>query len=193
MREQISFQELVDKVVNSENLGKGELSVWSGYCAPEDILGFLKGWDLETMPYRIWEYASAICFDRDSPPKDVNLLQKGRLFGDGGDLELLWVGGSFRWRFIGPAGISPPHGDFQAQDYWETNLHVRFHCYNETALLWGEHDGHRWYDSRVGGAVLAYPVEGKRVQLRYRVLSRAGQVEFVWYTGLEEWKEDGNV
>jgi hypothetical protein len=39
---------------------------------------------------------------------------------------------------------------------------------------------------------LDYPeMDGaERVEVMYKVYSRAGRVEFVWLTGLQEWKEE---
>jgi len=40
----------------------------------------------------------------------------------------------------------------------------------------------------VAAAKLNYPIIGERIQLDYKIFSHAGQVSFVWYTGLSEWK-----
>lgn len=189
----IPFGELVQKVFDSGQWGKDNLSLWGGYCAEGNLPDFLRGWSLGSMSYRIWEYASEITFERDILPANVALVQRGRLFGDGGDLELRRDGSGFRWRFIGPAGITPPPGDYKAQDYWESHPDARFHRYEERALLWGQGNGREWRDDRVGSARLAYPAKGKRVQAHYCVFTCAGQVAFVWYTQLSEWKEDGDA
>lgn len=191
--QRVSFKELVQKVVNSGRWGKDELSIWGGYCAKEDLLSFLWGWSLNSMPYRIWEYTSEIVFDQNVLPANVALLQRGRLFGEGGDLELRREEAGFRWRFIGPAGIMPPDGDHRAQNYWESHPDVWFHRYEEKVLLWGQWDGQQWHDDRVGAAWLAYPAAGGRLQVHYWVFSRSGQVAFVWYTGLSEWEEDDDA
>ena len=195
----VDFATLV-KEVQQPRYGRSDLSIWGGRCKEEDLLTFLQGWPLETIPYRIWEYVSEIEFDRDTLPNNPVLLERGRLFGEGGDLEIRRDGNTFLWRFIGPAGVRPPEGPYDARDFWATHSEeqthrqeeVRFHRREESVLLWGkfEPEKGRWEESRVGAARLEYPAAGERIRLRYYAFSRAGRVEFVWFTGLEDDKED---
>ena len=194
MSEQVKFEELLERV-KQPVVGSEQLSILGGVCPEDQLLDFAKGWPLEQMPYRIWEYTDRIQFERDKLPaqEDIVLLERGRLFGEGGDLDLRRDGDLFRWRFIGQAEVAPPKG-CEAEDFWDAHGDVTFHCYTETALLWGERGGDHWHDERVAAADLRYPVDGEpeRVQVKYKVYSRAGQVQFVWLTGLSEWKEDND-
>jgi hypothetical protein len=150
------------------------------------------------MPFRIWEYASRIEFKRNTPPDEVNLLERGRLFGEGGDLELRRDGAVFRWGYIGKPGAQPPSGHQPAPDnFWTKNKAVTFHRCNEAALLWGERreEQSRWFDDRVARALLDYPEPAAsaawpRVRICYWTFSRAGRIEFVWLRDLVEWKEE---
>jgi len=191
MSKGVNFDNIV-QMVTQPVVGKDDLSIWGGRCAEGDLLAFLQGWgDLSSMPYRIWEYVSDIVFEKETLPENVALLQRGRLFGEDGDLEVQRDGEEFAWRFIGPASMRPPAGyDLAENDFWHWH-DVAFHQYKQKALLWGERqDDKRWFEARVAGAKLDYPdVTGKRIQLHYKVFSRAGRVQFVWYTGLSEWKE----
>ena len=185
------FAKFVDEVTQSQ-CGRDTLSLWGGRCAESNLSEFLRQWDLSEMPFRVWEYVSKIAFGQDTLPQNVALLERGRLFGEGGDLELRRDGAAFAWRFVGPAGIQPPTGDYGAQDYWASPPEVTFHQCEATALLWGKWNGEKWADDRVGAATLDYPKPGERMQISYKTFSRAGQVEFVWFTGLSEWKEADN-
>jgi len=187
----VNFEELVQGVTQSQ-CGQADLSIWGGRCAESDLPTFLRQWPLAQMPYRIWEYASEIAFEQDTLPRNVALLERARLFGEGGDLELRREGTAFTWRFVGPGGVQPPAGDYGAQDYWANHPEATFHQREEGALLWGKRDGAKWTDDRVGAATLTYPATGERVQVHYKIFSRAGCVEFVWLTGLSEWKEADN-
>jgi len=187
----VNFEELVQEVTQSQR-GQPDLSIWGGLCAESDLPTFLRQWPLAQMPYRIWEYASEIAFEQDTLPQNVALLERARLFGPGGDLEVRREGTTFAWRFVGPAGVQPPAGDYDAQDYWAKHPDATFHQREETALLWGKRDGEKWADDRVGAARLNYPATGERVQAHYRTFSRAGRVEFVWFADLREWKEADN-
>ena len=194
MSKRVDFGDIV-KAVKRRPVGKDDLSIWGGRCAEGDLLAFLNGWDLSRMPYRIWEYVSDIRFEKDTLPNDIVLLQRGRLFGEGGDLEVQRDGEEFAWRFVGPSGVRPPAGyDNEKNNFWHRHPDLAFHQYEQKALLWGEGQGEQWFDNRVAGAELVYPeITGQRVQLHYKVFSRAGRVQFVWYTGLSEWKEDAHV
>lgn len=187
----VDFQKLVQEVTQSQ-CGQADLSIRGGRCAESDLLAFVRQWPPVQMPYRIWEYVSEIAFEKDSLPRNVALLERARLFGEGGDLELRRDGTGFAWRFIGPAGMQPPAGDYGAQDYWADHPQATFHQREETALLWGKRDGEKWADDRVGAATLKYPATGERVQVHYKTFSHSGRVEFVWFTRLSEWKEADN-
>ncbi len=188
----VNFSDVI-KEVQSSQVGKESLSIWGGRVPEMELRDFLSAWEkLAQMPYRIWEYVSEIHFEMNSMSNEPALLQRGRLFGGGGDMELRRDGHEFIWRFIGPAGVEPPEGSYDAESYWNAHDDETFHCYEEAALLWGQWDGSRWVDDRVSAATLEYPAAGKRVKLEYKSYSRAGHVAFVWFTGLSEWKEDND-
>lgn len=190
----VNFEDLVKKA-EDPRCGHADISIWGGRCAQNCLKEFISQWDLARMPYRIWEYASEICFvEQNTPLQNETLLERARLFGPGGDLELRRAGVVFAWRFVGPAGVSPPAGDYTAKDYWESHPEVTFHQVEEEALLWGERNAGSaiWADNRVGAARLNYPAEGQRVKINYKVLSRAGRAEFVWFTDLSEYTEGKN-
>ncbi len=191
----VDFGQLSENVRQPQK-GRHDLCILGGQCPEKEILSFLEQWDLTDMPYRIWEYASEIAFAQNTFPDNYPLLERGRLFGTGGDLSLRRNIGSFEWRFIGPAGIQPPTGDYHVQDFWDRDPKTGFHQYEKTALLWGAFDGQRWAENRVAAAHLDYPVKekvvGSRIKLSYKVFCRAGHVEFVWYTGLGEWRESSD-
>jgi len=169
---------------------------------PEDALtDFLAGWRWKKMemPYRIWESTDRIDFERvekEASVPNVALLERGRLFGEGGDLDLRRDSDTFRWRFVGASEVCPPEGyDADENNFWKRYPDAAFHCYKEKALLWGKRRGERWHDDRVAAAKkLDYPApdDAERVRVEYNVYSRAGRVEFVWLTGLSEWKEKSN-
>ena len=196
---QVDFAKLVEDMLGSI-VDEKELAIFGGYCAEKDLIGFIPQWKV-TFPFRIWEYVSEICFEKGKDiPENINvtLLERGRLFGEYGDLSLRRTGDGFNWTFIGPAGTQVPKGNYGTQSYWEeqkvhNNEHECnakiFHEYKEKVLLWGEWNGKQWYESRVAAARLNYPQNGQRLQLECKIFSRAGKICFVWYTGLSEWRE----
>lgn len=194
----VDFNQLVAEVTKGKQYGEADLAIWGGVCAEAELAAFLSKWSLNEMPFRIWEYASRIDFNRDTLPGAISLLERGRLFGDGGDLELRRDGANFRWRFIGKPTTQAPFGHQPAPDnFWTKNKAVTFHRCDDSALLWGERkeDQARWFDDRVGRASLDYPEPAataawQRVRIGYWTFSRAGRVEFVWLRELAEGKEE---
>jgi hypothetical protein len=195
-REAREFDKLVSKV-NKPQVGKERPAIWGGTCTEDKVKDFLAGWDLKEMPYCIWESTDRIKFKKEEEARvpNVALLERGRLFGKDGDLDLRRDGDTFRWRFVGDPDMRPPEGyDAAENNFWEQHPDTKFHCYTETALLWGEREDKRWRDDRVAAAELNYPApdDAERVELTYNVYSRKGCVEFVWLTGLSEWKEEND-
>ena len=187
----VNFQKLVDEACQPQ-VGQGDLTILGGQCAESQLLKFLEQWDIVSMPFRVWEYVSEVVFEKDTPGDklgNIALLERGRIFGKGGDMMLCRKGISFDWRLIGPPGTQPPHGDYGTQTYWKNHPEATFHQYEEKSLLWGKWNGRQWSEGRVAAAKLNYPAAGERLQLHYKVYSQGGQVQFVWYTGLSEWKE----
>jgi len=189
----IDFRELAREVQKDDRYwGKDQLAIWGGHCITEaDVLKLLQDWPKgdEAMPYRIWEYSNRIDFEEKKLPQDAHWLERGRLFGPGGDLEVRRDGDRFYWHFVGRAGTQPPHGNLHAQDFWaQAEAGTRFFYNEDRALLWGERrkEFDRWFDDRAARAKLTYPWEqAGRVQVKFWTFSRAGRVEFVWLLGLE--------
>jgi hypothetical protein len=186
----VDFAKLTDEVKQSQS-GLKDLTILGGRCAECNLMGLLQEWNLIEMPFSIWEYCSEIVFEKNTIPQNITLLERGRVFGNSGDLMLRRNGIDFEWRFIGPAGIKEIAADYGPQNYWKTNINVMFHEKEETSLLWGKWNGERWIEDRVGAAKLDYPVKDtekeERLQLNYKTFTHAGIVEFVWFTGLSEW------
>jgi hypothetical protein len=191
----LDFNQIVQDITRNKRYGKNDLAIWGGTCAESELMIFLENWLSHNMPFRVWEYVSEICFQRETLPKTSNLLEQGRLFGEDGDLTLRRDGSNFRWYFVGRPDVQPPDGCI-AENFWEQYPEVAFYCCEETALLWGERQngGVRWFDDRVGHAELDYPIDPSwnRPRLYYRTFSRAGQIEFVWFHGLKAWEEHDN-
>jgi len=182
----VDFEELVDEV-GQARCGQESLALWGGTCAESALTDFLAGWSLDRMPYRIWESTDRIALGENSLPPNVALLERGRLFGAGGDLELRRDGATFHWHFVGAPEICPPQGyDTDDANFWAQHSDAAFHCTEETVLLWGERQGDHWQDDRVAAAELRYPLQTEgRVQVRYAAYTRAGRVEFIWLKELE--------
>jgi hypothetical protein len=199
-QESFNFKNTVRAMTACE-VSRGEIAVWGGHFTGDDgesltqqLTRFLAAWDFTEMSYCVWEYAHRIEFtDKMPPDEELDLLERGRVFGVGGDLSLRRDSGKFYWHFVGSACASVPQG-FDVADFWDDAPEVkdpvtgelRLRVRNETALLWGSYETAllRWQEDRVGWADLSYPsvaaVKEQRVKLHYRVFTNSGQVSFVW-------------
>jgi hypothetical protein len=197
----LDFKEAVEKLVTDPLITKdsgiaivgGELKAAQGETL-EQVLGrFLQAWDFSNLPYRIWEYVHRIEFTLNTLPNasEYSLLERGRIFGTGGDVSLRRDGDRFLWHSIGPKVTTLPTG-YGEKDFWDENPDVQLRQCDESALLWGDYKETlgRWQEDRVGWAKLDYPIspaqarkQGKRVEIHYTVFTDGGQVAFVW------WKE----
>lgn len=165
------------------------LAILGGEIAADSVRTWLAGWGLHTLPWRFWETASELQLDEASLPPDNEYLERGRLFGPGGDLTLRREGEQFRWWFIGEPTTKRPE-QLKAADFWATDPTAKLYKVTQRALLWGAWDAklNRWYDDRVGFARLNYPpsLQGsERVYAHYREYLNAGQVAFVWMYNLD--------
>lgn len=173
--------------------------IWGGVFQAAALEAFLAAWPLTQMPYHIWEYTHRMTFVRDAPPEppDIARLERGRIFGEGGDLSLRRDGGCFLWHFVGQRNTTKPAG-FAVSDFWvdspdcKENPNFTLRANNEHALLWGDYKTAlgRWQDDRVGWADLNYPLsaakhQGQRAEIHYTVYTDGGQVAFVWWKELK--------
>lgn len=162
---------------------------------------FLNTWELSGLPYRIWEYTDHIEFTRkEGLPEtaDHPWLERGRLFGERGDLHLRRDNDCFSWHFIGAFDPSLDPGIWEVRDFWAAHPDVRLRRTSDTALLWGQHRGQTgdgrdyWQDDRVGWADLTYPHppadsnKSKRVEIHYTAFTANDQIAFVWWKGLRD-------
>jgi hypothetical protein len=205
----VDFKTLAAQVVDpQQQWGEDKLAIWGGACDVTDVLTLLEKWPQRvdwwrccwtwvlkllgkstqcdvTMPYRIWQYVDHIVCEEKTLPERMDWLERGRLFGPGGDLTIRRDGERFYWHFVGRPDIQPPQGHFGSENFWEQagEAGATFMCREQHALLWGERQAgfDLWFDERAGRATLRYPLdETGRVRIKYQTFSRAGRVEFVW-------------
>lgn len=193
----LDFKTMAQEVQQAE-WGSEHLAIWGGYCTAGDIISLLQSWperDKE-LPYRIWQYTDSLHFVNAAEPlpESERWLERGRLFGPGGDLSFRRAQNRFYWHFVGPTPLKPPTGNYHAADFWqETADRQPFYRREIKPLLWGERlAGYdRWFENRVARAELQYPIDALgRVSVLAWAFSRTGRVEFVWMRELEE--KDGN-
>lgn len=168
---------------------QADLTIVGGTIQETTVLNWLGRWNLQSLPWRLWEEVSALSLEKDTPlPSSFALVERGQLFGEGGDLTLRRDGDLFRWHFIGPRTANVPM-TADALDYWVESTTTVLHCVKQQAILWGvwRSDLGRWHDNRVGWANLQYPAEfnGKpHVYIHYDEYLESGRVAFVWLRDL---------
>ena len=169
---------------------QADLIIIGGTIEEAKAPAWLNQWNLESMPWRLWEEVSALSLEKStSIPLDFALVERGQLFGEGGDLTLRRDGDIFRWRFIGPKTANVQKTP-DALSFWSEYPNTVLHCVEQKAILWGawRNDLDRWHDNRVGWANLQYPAElnGKaHVYIHYDEYLESGRVAFVWLRDLK--------
>lgn len=186
----VTIEELAAEYLNAATFTASDLSVFGGKVAGNRLGDFVKGWQLPRadMPWCIWEWVNRITFERGTVPGDIQLLDRGRVFGTAGDLSLRRDGESFLWHFVGETQVVPPE-EFPGHGFWKTNGGVTLRRTEGTVLLWGEYSSEkkRWVEDRVARAQLAYPGVGsaQRIRIRYWSFGHGGQTSLIWWRGLE--------
>lgn len=180
--------------------GADNFSVWAGSCPEYQLLAFLQAWGIPgvDIPYTVLEYMDRVVFLKENAGLDAERmreLERARVFGNKGDLSFVRDEEGWRWHFVGLLESPPPQGFGSQESLWTGEPGATFLKREEKAMLWGARTENqpRWFDSRVAGARLEYPVKMPkitgdaecRVLLNYRTFSRGRGVEFVWYLGLE--------
>jgi hypothetical protein len=199
------FGALIDELERAKVSRDGLPALWGGEFGSELLAGFLSAWiDRSDLPWRLWEWVSDIQLRHEvgPVPGDLPWLERARLFGDGGDLELRRDGQRILWRFVGPPVSALPSGlrlatdgsstastgavgegdessAFVAYPYPYGGLGPDWRCVRRTSLLWGqelldEHDQGLgvWQEDRVAVRLLRYPDMSG--------LSQYGRVELVY-------------
>ncbi|MGI8783257.1 MAG: type III-D CRISPR-associated protein Csx19 [Acidobacteriota bacterium] len=185
--QRLNIAEEVAKLAAAQAVTADDVRICGGEFNADRLEGFIKAWDFSSMRYCIWERPDRIDF-LEQLPAERGRLERARVFGKAGDLSLRRDGDIFRWHFIG-AAIPKLPSNFQVEN-WKSEPEARLYRGDESALLWGRHNGEGdWYEDRVGRAELKYPgPEAERLRIHYTVFSQAGQVTFVWYREVENAK-----
>jgi hypothetical protein len=187
----IDFEDVINEM-SQPRIGPGGLTALGGNesFSPETARRLLTAWGIPRpdMPWGVWEFMDEITPIQgvESIREDLEYLERVRVFGRGGDVEVRRDGDRLLWRFVGPGGLNAPAG-FAALDYWAAHpepLHRR----ELTTLLWGEYDpeAKTWREDRVRAANLNYaaPTDWRRVALRFAEYAHAGVVAHVWWLDL---------
>lgn len=195
----IDFAKEVAKLKKERMVGKNTgIVIWGGQFPEKRLGSFFTAWEYSQMAYRIWEYADHCDFVSQQLPRaeDYFLLERGRIFGNMGDLELRRDAGEFFWHFIGNSPIVRPDG-FVVKDFWQENSAAQLREEHGSALLWGDYKENIgfWCDDRVAHKTLKYPVlaqearkNGQRIQIDYTIFTDGGQVAFVWWKELKKYE-----
>lgn len=180
---------------SNQHWGQGKFEVLGGTFTPNQWEAFFKAWQWPIEKrWGIWEYLSEMEINTGELPQAIrlNALERVELFGESGHISARRDGDIVYWHYIGDSRKVQPITGFGAESYWKTHLDETFIRQPlKSALLWGEKAGNFWHDDRVGWARLSYPgIDTKRAKVNYWQFSRAGQVAFVWITGLQNAEEE---
>lgn len=198
-RRAVHFPSLVEQMKGDVLSTEDWPTIVGGRCRATELVDWLNGLDLSPMDIRIWWFTDHCTIGNDGPPRSAELLERARLFGEGGDLDLRRDGEVFRWRYVGKAEREPVG---EALAYPGEAEESPVYCREREALLWGtrENGQGQWFDDRVSGAKLTYPVDRlslsgeteERVKVRFREYTQAGRTIAVWLLDLQGHEEVKN-
>ena len=186
MADKLNFNDLLSQ---RTRCSQADLTIVGGTIEERTAQEWLNHWDLQSLPWRIWEEVSALRLEKGILlPQDFALVERAQLLGEGGDLTLRRDGDIFRWHFVGPKTAKVQRTP-DALDYWDQPSASTLYCVEQQAILWGvwREELGRWHDNRVGWANLQYPAElnGKsHVYIHYDEYLESGRVAFVWLRDL---------
>lgn len=174
--------------------GKEQFEVLGGRFLPGRWEAFLQAWQWpDEKRWGTWEFVSDFWINSgELPPIDkLSVLERVDLFGKSGHLSARRDGDVILWHFTGNYGLESLTEDFEAESYWILHQSETFDRKElKSAILWGRKEGDAWRDDRVGWARLVYPgVSSPHAQLTYWQFTHAGQVAFIWFTGLQDVEE----
>jgi len=180
-----------DDLLKEKRISQNDIQIRGGEIKEKELAEFIKKWNLSGMPYKIMETTEEIIVTKDDIDITPQIVERIKIFGGDGDLDLKRDSSCFRWRYIGKN--SPPP-DITAENFWDKNPSKKFFMEEKEALLWGKYNQNmkRWHDDRVARAKLSYPVNEnpERVKICYKTLSEKGVISFVWFTELKGGVED---
>lgn len=182
--------ESIQSILESK-IKQGDLEIWGGKIDEQELRDFLNAWDFNQMPYSITETINTIMFEMNFNFQNLqesllNSIQRVRIFGIKGDLNIRKDGSSIFWRFIGDE--KPPE-NYNQNNFWINHPNQEFFTTDEEAFLWGTYnpESHRWRSNKVGKADLNYPVqEFSRVKLNFKTFSHNAQIAFVRLIDVKE-------
>ncbi len=169
-----------------KRLSKKDIQIWGGEIEENILQKFISKWDFSNMPFTILETITEIIIEKkvDFSKIPSDQIERIRIFGQGGDLDIRRDANLFRWRYV---GLNNPPKDSEGKNFWEEekNSNKKFFVEEKEALLWGKYDSKKnlRQEDRVAKAKLSYPVQGnpKFAKIRYKTLSEQGVISFVWF------------
>jgi len=182
---QTSFTELIERLLSEKRVEKGDIQILGGTIKEENLQEFIGKWNLKNTPYAIIETLEEITITKNPDPSKLESeqVERVRIFGDEGDLDIRRHTNTFSWRYLGK-GTPPP--DIEKEDFWKKYPEKKFFTEEKEALLWGKYNPKKktWHIDRVAKAKLNYPIQNPEQnqlpKIRYKTLSEGGIISFVW-------------
>lgn len=193
----------LERARHARKVGSSDLVIWGGNFPDKQLPAFLDAWEdllIEKLPWRMYEYVSYFTVQEASAndlarPISWFDLERARLFGQLGDLDLRRDESTFRWRFIGAKnGIWPELSPtFKVRDFWTKPSS------NPSVFREVKHSYYQWRGTReqqrVGKKWLSDAnLANQNVYLEQRHYLLNGQVAFVRYVRFTtEGESDGQT
>lgn len=175
---------------------KAELVIWSGRfkALTSNLQSFLDAWGSYSsfFTWGLWESASRFDVEnrngqhKIAPPADQLVhVERVRLFGEKGDLDIRRDVEQFYWRFIGdhfdPSTIKPDLSAFAPRDYFEQNGEAGFRKLEKSYYLWRKDEKENRVNTMWVENTKLADVDNYLKQVHYFL---DGELAFVRYVGI---------
>lgn len=163
-------QEAFEQMRNAREIRPRDLIIVGGVLSADKLPEFLGHFSthMQTdMPWSMIETVHAFKVRERADltklldAKQVFLLERARIFGEAGDLDIRRDGEEFRWRFLGetiPADKKFAE-TFSSEDFWDAYPDIRFYSIQECHMQWQPGDGRvstGWFESASLNASATY-------------------------------------
>lgn len=187
------FNELGEQ---AKDVGADDLVIRGGEFAGNRLAEFIQAWEAANLDGALtWAmveevsrfYVLRLNRPGEAIPDDPYLLERCRLFGPTGDLDIRRERDRFLWRFIGDSLESwPALEEFEFQDFWRgREPKPVFRAVEREYMQWRPEDGRASNQWR-GETSLA----GKDTRLKQIHYLDSGRIAFVRYVTFEEESHD---
>ena len=184
--------EAFNKIKDAPIASAATLRIIGGLLMEKHLTSFLQSWEDKISSGFAWAMiedvdqfnVQKVTTTFEGLVQNIALLERMRLFGKTGDLDIRRNGRQFHWRYVGnKTAVIPDLTSFVAEDFWQatSNSNIKLREVTRSYYQWRGQDERinaHWYTT------IDLPEEGVRLQQKHYLQN--GRLAFVRYVDLVE-------